>query len=164
MSDGEVDCEDVDCCRQLVCVDSPHCATAPDPLHILLRKQPPSSTSSFYDRVKFLIDDDSVQKYADRNSFEHRSSSNQHSIVACTCPPVWPVASTRVQGWGDEAPKGVGFLAPHRGSGLRRGRFLVWWSRNGMFFGEFRGAKVIAFLFIMVSLSGVRVYSGQFGF
>ena len=73
--DGLVDCRDPDCCRQAVCVDSPHCHTAPDPLDILLRKQPPSSTSSFYDRVKFLIDDDSVQSYANRNSFDRRSLS-----------------------------------------------------------------------------------------
>jgi len=87
--DGHVDCEDVDCCRQVVCVDSPHCTTAPDPLHILLRKQPPSSTSSFYERVKFLIDDDSVQNYADRNSFDHRSSSLCHSHSCCSHVQLW---------------------------------------------------------------------------
>ena len=73
--DGLVDCNDPDCCRRHVCDDSPYCPTARDPLDILLRKQPPSSTSSFYDRVKFLIDDDSVQSYASRSSFDPRSVS-----------------------------------------------------------------------------------------
>jgi len=71
--DGLVDCNDDDCCRQRICVDSARCRTVPDPLDIVLRKQPPSSTSSFYDRVKFLIDEDSVQRYASRNSFDHTS-------------------------------------------------------------------------------------------
>jgi len=72
VTDGLVDCTDPDCCRHAACDDSRHCPTVPDPLDILLRKEPPSSTSSFYDRVKFLIDDDSVQRYASRNSFDRR--------------------------------------------------------------------------------------------
>jgi len=71
--DGLVDCADPGCCRQAAaCIDSPLCRTAPDPLNIVLRKQPPSPGSTFYDRVKFLVDDDSVQSYADRNSFQRR--------------------------------------------------------------------------------------------
>jgi len=77
-----VDCDDADCCRQLVCVNSARCPTVPDPLDIVLRRQPASSSSSFFDRVKFLIDDDSVQRYASRSAFDRRSVTTQHSSVA----------------------------------------------------------------------------------
>jgi len=41
-------------------------------MEILLRKQPPSSSASFYERMKFLIEDDSVQSYATLSSFNQR--------------------------------------------------------------------------------------------
>ena len=63
---------DPDCCVNIACKESPYCNTAPDPMEILLRKQPPSSTASFYDRMRFLVEDDSVQSYATLNSFNER--------------------------------------------------------------------------------------------
>ena len=56
----------------IACRDHVHCLTAPDPMEILLRKQPPSSTASFYDRMRFLVEDDSVQSYATLSSFNQR--------------------------------------------------------------------------------------------
>lgn len=48
------------------------CMTANDPVEVLLRKQPPSVTSSFYQRVKFLIEEDSVQSYAQKDEYWER--------------------------------------------------------------------------------------------
>ena len=68
--DGLYDCLDPDCCMDAECADSDYCNTAPDPMEILLRKQPPSNTASFYDRMRFLVEDDSVQSFATLDSFE----------------------------------------------------------------------------------------------
>lgn len=67
--DGLVDCLDPDCCASPQCQGSLQCRSAPDPLEILLRKQPPGTTSSFYDRVKFLVEEHGVQSYATLSSF-----------------------------------------------------------------------------------------------
>jgi len=72
LTDGLVDCVDPDCCISASCKDSIHCRTAPEPMEILLRKQPPSSSASFYERMRFLIEDDSVQSYATLSSFNQR--------------------------------------------------------------------------------------------
>lgn len=71
-ADGLVDCEDPDCCSALDCGDSQYCKASPDPRDILLRKQPPSTTASFYEKMRFLIEENSVQTYATRNSFNER--------------------------------------------------------------------------------------------
>jgi len=68
-SDGLTDCEDPDCCIDIACRESIHCRIAPDPMEILLRKQPPSTGASFYDRMRFLVEDESVQSYATLSSF-----------------------------------------------------------------------------------------------
>ena len=72
LTDGLVDCVDPDCCISASCRDSLHCRTAPEPMEILLRKQPPSSSASFYERMRFLIEDNSVQSYATLSSFNQR--------------------------------------------------------------------------------------------
>ena len=72
LADGLVDCVDPDCCMSAACRDEPHCRTVPEPMEILLRKQPPSSSASFYERMRFLIEDDSVQSYATISSFNQR--------------------------------------------------------------------------------------------
>jgi len=73
--DGLTDCQDPDCCIDIACRDSVHCRTAPDPMEILLRKQPPSTGASFYDRMRFLVEDDSVQSYATLSSFNQTQVS-----------------------------------------------------------------------------------------
>ena len=74
MSDGLVDCLDPDCCISSSCRDTVHCRSVPEPMEILLRRQPASSSASFYERMRFLIDDDSVQSYATTSSFDQRYS------------------------------------------------------------------------------------------
>ncbi|XP_074650354.1 teneurin-m-like [Tubulanus polymorphus] len=73
--DGLTDCVDPDCCVTFACKESIQCVTSPDPMEILLRKQPPSNTASFFDKMKFLIEDDSVQNYATRSSFNESQVS-----------------------------------------------------------------------------------------
>ena len=68
-TDGLVDCADSECCSRPECKDSLMCLTSPEPLDILLRKQPPSPTASFFQKMQFLIDEDGVQNYARENAF-----------------------------------------------------------------------------------------------
>ena len=70
--DGLIDCADSECCSRPECRDSLMCLTSPEPLDILLRKPPPSVTSSFYQKMKFLIDEGSVQSYAHRDEYSER--------------------------------------------------------------------------------------------
>ncbi|XP_022239152.1 teneurin-m-like isoform X2 [Limulus polyphemus] len=71
-NDGLVDCADSECCSNDACENDPHCFSAIDPLDILLRKQPPAVTSSFFQKMQFLIEEDSVQIYTRENTFSDR--------------------------------------------------------------------------------------------
>lgn len=71
-TDGLKDCEDPECCSSSHCRDNQHCYVAPKPLDILLRKQPPAITASFFERMKFLIDEDSLQNYVRQGNFNER--------------------------------------------------------------------------------------------
>ncbi|XP_041356776.1 teneurin-m-like isoform X3 [Gigantopelta aegis] len=74
-NDGLLDCLDPDCCVTGPCRDSKFCSASPDPKEILLSKQPPSTTASFFDKMKFLIEENSVQTYATRNAFNETQVS-----------------------------------------------------------------------------------------
>ncbi|CAH1124665.1 unnamed protein product [Ceutorhynchus assimilis] len=67
--DGLSDCEDPECCSDAVCKSSQLCVSSPKPIDILLRKQPPAITASFFERMKFLIDEGSLQNYARQETF-----------------------------------------------------------------------------------------------
>ncbi|CAH0560894.1 unnamed protein product [Brassicogethes aeneus] len=67
--DGMIDCSDSECCSHVSCRDHIMCLHSNDPVEVLLRKQPPSVTASFYQRVKFLIEENSVQSYAHINEY-----------------------------------------------------------------------------------------------
>ncbi|CAB3368884.1 Hypothetical predicted protein [Cloeon dipterum] len=67
--DGLIDCEDPECCGNHVCRSNQLCESAPKPIDILLRKQPPAITASFFERMKFLIEEGSLQNYAKQESF-----------------------------------------------------------------------------------------------
>ncbi|CAG2163482.1 unnamed protein product [Oppiella nova] len=58
------------------------CITSPDPLDILLRKQPPAVTASFYQKMKFLIEESSVQSYAHKDEY-----SESHQSLMCITSP-----------------------------------------------------------------------------
>ncbi|XP_044748405.1 teneurin-a isoform X3 [Coccinella septempunctata] len=67
--DGMTDCSDSECCSHESCADHIMCLSNNDPVEVLLRKQPPSVTASFYQRVKFLIEENSVQSYAHMDEY-----------------------------------------------------------------------------------------------
>uniref|UniRef100_A0A1Y1LMI1 Tenascin-like protein n=2 Tax=Photinus pyralis TaxID=7054 RepID=A0A1Y1LMI1_PHOPY len=67
--DGMIDCSDSECCTHASCTDHIMCLSSNDPVEVLLRKQPPSVTASFYQRVKFLIEENSVQSYAHMDEY-----------------------------------------------------------------------------------------------
>lgn len=70
--DGMTDCSDSECCSRPECADHIMCLASNDPVEVLLRKQPPSVTASFYQRVKFLIEENSVQSYAHMDEYSER--------------------------------------------------------------------------------------------
>lgn len=71
-ADGTKDCSDSECCSQPVCSEHLMCIASKDPVEVLLRKQPPSVTATFYQRVKFLIEENSVQSYARIDEYSER--------------------------------------------------------------------------------------------
>lgn len=70
--DGMTDCSDSECCSRPECTEHIMCLASNDPVEVLLRKQPPSVTASFYQRVKFLIEENSVQSYAHMDEYSER--------------------------------------------------------------------------------------------
>ncbi|KAG5682597.1 hypothetical protein PVAND_011940 [Polypedilum vanderplanki] len=71
--DGMIDCSDSECCSHSVCSEHIMCLSSNEPVDVLLRKQPPSVTASFFQRVKFLIEENSVQSYAHKDAYESES-------------------------------------------------------------------------------------------
>lgn len=71
-TDGLIDCADSECCSDKVCQNSTLCMKSPDPLDILMRKQPPPPTSSFFQRMQFLIEKFSSQIYSNSKDFNDR--------------------------------------------------------------------------------------------
>ncbi|KAF4528732.1 hypothetical protein B566_EDAN008998 [Ephemera danica] len=83
--DGLVDCEDPECCSNHLCRSSQLCVSAPKPIDILLRKQPPAITASFFERMKFLIEEGSLQNYARQESFnESRTAVVRGRVVTAS--------------------------------------------------------------------------------
>ncbi|XP_038105737.1 teneurin-a isoform X4 [Culex quinquefasciatus] len=80
-NDGMTDCSDSECCTHPICTEHIMCLASNDPVEVLLRKQPPSVTASFYQRVKFLIEENSVQSYAHMD--EYSESEFWNSFTSC---------------------------------------------------------------------------------
>ncbi|XP_044012987.1 teneurin-a isoform X1 [Aphidius gifuensis] len=80
-NDGMADCFDSECCLHPSCVKHLMCLVSSDPVEVLLRKQPPSVTASFYQRVKFLIEENSVQSYV--HTDEYGESAFWSSFTPC---------------------------------------------------------------------------------
>uniref|UniRef100_A0AC34QHB9 EGF-like domain-containing protein n=1 Tax=Panagrolaimus sp. JU765 TaxID=591449 RepID=A0AC34QHB9_9BILA len=72
--DGLVDCEDSECCSSKFCATNPICTNGVLPRDVLLRSQLPSD-SNFFQMNKFLIEADSVQRYADIKLFNESQAS-----------------------------------------------------------------------------------------
>ena len=71
-SDGLTDCEDPECCEKPSCKQSQLCMTVDRPINILLQRQPPASTASFFQKMRFIIEEGSLQRYADNTAFNER--------------------------------------------------------------------------------------------
>ncbi|KFD71160.1 hypothetical protein M514_04996 [Trichuris suis] len=82
-NDGLTDCEDSECClTSSRCATDSLCQTVTDPLKALMRKQTPPRHASFFQKTKFLVEQDSVQLYADVALFnESRASVLRGRIV-----------------------------------------------------------------------------------
>nr|XP_012218677.1 PREDICTED: teneurin-m isoform X5 [Linepithema humile] len=118
--DGLVDCADPECCSNHICRSSQLCVAAPKPIDILLRKQPPAITASFFERMKFLIDEGSLQNYARQETFnESRSAVIRGRVVThlgtglmgvrvSTSTPLEGFTLTRDDGWFDLLVNGGG--------------------------------------------------------
>ena len=72
ITDGLADCSDSECCWTPECSKHVMCTVSSDPVEVLLRKQPPAVTASFYQRVKFIIEDRNVQSFARKDEFTER--------------------------------------------------------------------------------------------
>ncbi|KZC14038.1 Teneurin-2 [Dufourea novaeangliae] len=118
--DGLIDCADPECCLNHICRSSQLCVSAPKPIDILLRKQPPAITASFFERMKFLIDEGSLQNYARQETFnESRSAVVRGRVVThlgtglmgvrvSTSTPLEGFTLTRDDGWFDLLVNGGG--------------------------------------------------------
>ena len=71
--DGLTDGADSECCSNPSCTDHLMCLASADPADIASRKPVLSSNgggaSSFYQRVKFLVEDNAVQSYAHKDEY-----------------------------------------------------------------------------------------------
>ncbi len=72
LADGLTDCEDPECCGRPECRSSPLCSTVPQPRDILLQRQPPAATASFFQKMRFIIEEGSLQRYAKNTAFNER--------------------------------------------------------------------------------------------
>ncbi|KAK3862550.1 hypothetical protein Pcinc_031597 [Petrolisthes cinctipes] len=74
-NDGLIDCADAECCNTPACQHHVMCQTSVDPIEILFRKQPPAVTASFFQRMRFIVEEGSVQNYAAASSFNASRAS-----------------------------------------------------------------------------------------
>ena len=66
------DCEDPECCESSYCKRSQLCTTVDKPIDILLQRQPPAPTASFFQKMRFIIEEGSLQRYAENTAFNER--------------------------------------------------------------------------------------------
>ncbi|UJR35679.1 hypothetical protein I4U23_028429 [Adineta vaga] len=74
-NDGLVDCLDPDCCSSSVCQSTDECISRTNAKDILLRRQAPSPSASFFERMQFLIQEDGLQTSTIYSSFNERRAS-----------------------------------------------------------------------------------------
>ena len=71
-ADGLRDCEDPECCGSRDCESNQLCYTVPKPINILLQRQPPAPTASFFEKMRFIIEEGSLQRYSKNSAFNER--------------------------------------------------------------------------------------------
>ncbi|ODN01413.1 Teneurin-m [Orchesella cincta] len=128
--DGLTDCEDPECCSSPQCEKSQLCVSARKPTDILLRKQPPAITASFFEKMKFLIEEGSSQSYARQEAFNGSRSgvvrgrvvtpngSGLMGVRVSSSSPLEPLGGftlTQDDGWFDLMVNGGGAVTLHFG-------------------------------------------------
>ncbi|CAL4085535.1 unnamed protein product, partial [Meganyctiphanes norvegica] len=73
--DGLTDCEDPECCKSSSCQGSQLCVSKDSPLDILMSKQPAGATASFFEKMRFLIEEDSLQHFTNHTKFNERRAA-----------------------------------------------------------------------------------------
>ncbi|CAF4023410.1 unnamed protein product, partial [Adineta steineri] len=73
--DGLIDCLDPDCCSSSLCQSTEECISRTNAKDILLRRQAPSPSASFFERMQFLIQEDGLQTSSIYSSFNERRAS-----------------------------------------------------------------------------------------
>ena len=74
-TDGLRDCEDPECCEQDVCSGKQLCMSVNDPRDILKNQTNIEGTkphSSFWDRIKFIVEENGIQRYVVQSLIDHR--------------------------------------------------------------------------------------------
>ena len=71
-TDGLTDCQDPECCGTAACSRNVLCTTVIDPADIADSPDSDPVPSSFWDRIKFIVESQETQKYADVASFNPR--------------------------------------------------------------------------------------------
>ena len=69
-SDSLIDCQDPDCCSHPKCVNNHLCYTVEDPVNIARNKSLLDFTMNFWERIRFLVSDAGIQRYAQINHFD----------------------------------------------------------------------------------------------
>ncbi|PAV59066.1 hypothetical protein WR25_10770 [Diploscapter pachys] len=73
-SDGLTDCDDPECCSVEYCKQESFCQASLSPSDVLLRL-PTIQNAPFYDRVQFLVKNDSVQNYAEPKQYDPKMAA-----------------------------------------------------------------------------------------
>ena len=84
-TDGLKDCEDPECCEQDVCSGKQLCTFVEDPRDLLKniteREGTIKTRSSFWERIKFLVAENGIQRYVVESLIEERYKLNK--IILC---------------------------------------------------------------------------------
>ena len=70
--DGLIDCQDPDCCSYPECINNHLCLTMEDPKSSQSTRISSKSSTSFWERIRFLVSDSGIQRYAQLNSFDRQ--------------------------------------------------------------------------------------------
>ena len=69
-SDSLIDCQDPDCCSDPKCVNNHLCYTVEDPESIVRSNKSSIDLTNFWERIRFLVSDAGIQRYAQINHFD----------------------------------------------------------------------------------------------
>ena len=71
-TDGLTDCQDPECCGSAECSRNVLCTTVADPADVQDSPDSHQVPSTFWERIRFIVESQETQKYADVGSFDPR--------------------------------------------------------------------------------------------